>query len=160
MAAFLFMRNMIQFTNVTALTKDIEDNETGKDNEGLANFVVPQHVEVFEITGPLFFGAAYKFKDAMRYIEKPPKVLIIRMRYVPIIDATGIKTIEEVYRDCVRRDTKLVLSEVHSQQVRDGLKEARLLFAIGKANVQNTFEEALTRSEQILASLAGNQITK
>ena len=160
MAAFLFMRNMIQFTNVTALTKDIEDNGTGKDNEGLANFVVPQHVEVFEITGPLFFGAAYKFKDAMRYIEKPPKVLIIRMRYVPIIDATGIKTIEEVYRDCVRRDTKLVLSEVHSQQVRDGLKEARLLFAIGKANVQNTFEEALTRSEQILASLAGNQITK
>jgi hypothetical protein len=40
------------------------------------------------------------------------------------------------------------------------LKEARLLFAIGKANVQNTFEEALTRSENILAGLAGNQIAK
>ena len=160
MAAFLFMRKMIQFTNVTALTKDIEDKGTGKDTESLANFVVPQHVEVFEITGPLFFGAAYKFKDAMRYIEKSPKVLIIRMRYVPIIDATGIKTIEEVYRDCVRKGTKLVLSEVHSEQVRDQLKEARLLFAIGKANVQNTFEEALTRSEKILTSLAGNQIAK
>ncbi len=160
MAAFLFMRKMIQFTNVTAFTRDIEDKGIEKDDQPLANFVVPQHVEVFEITGPLFFGAAYKFKDAMRFFEKPPKVLIIRMRHVPIIDATGIKTIEEVYRDCVRRDTKLVLSEVHSQQVRDQLKEARLLFAIGKANVNNTFEEALTRSEKILAGLAGNQIEK
>ena len=109
---------------------------------------------MFEITGPLFFGAAYKFKDAMRFIEKPPAVLIIRMRYVPIIDATGIKTIEEVYKESKHRGTKLILSEVHSERVMAELKKARLLFAVGKANITSTLPEAIERSKQILQDFA------
>jgi len=135
LAVFLFMRKMIQFTDVSVLTKQIDDTDNGTDKEAIGNYFVPKDVEVFEITGPLFFGAAYKFKDAIRFIEKQPKILIIRMRKVPIIDATGIKTIGEVYKECKRRGTKLVLSEVYSQQVMEELKNARLLFAIGKANV-------------------------
>ena len=153
LAVFLFMRKMIMFSDVSMLTKDIDDNGNGKDKEAVGNFAVPNQVEVFEITGPLFFGAAYKFKDAMKFIEKPPKILIIRMRQVPIIDATGIKTIEEVYRESKHRGTKLILSEVHSRQVMNELKDARLLFAIGKANVTDTFVEALNRSKNILSDL-------
>ena len=104
---------------------------------------------MFEITGPLFFGAAYKFKDAMKLIEKTPHVLIIRMRHVPIIDATGIKTIAEVYKESKRRGTKLILSEVHSNQVMKELKDARLLFAIGKSNVTESFTEALEKSKLV-----------
>jgi sulfate permease, SulP family len=110
-------------------------------------------VEVFEITGPLFFGAAYKFKDAMRLIEKPPRVLIIRMRKVPIIDATGIKTIQEVYKESKQRGTKLILSEVDSVQIMEELKKARLLFSVGKANVTETFQSAIDRSIVILNDL-------
>jgi SulP family sulfate permease len=143
LAAFLFMRKMIKFSDVSILTKDIDDNGNGKDKEAISNFSIPHDVEVFEITGPLFFGAAYKFKDAMRFIEKPPKILIIRMRQVPIIDETGIRTLEEV-----------ILSEVHSQQVRQELQDARLLFAIGKGNVTNSFEKALSRSKNILSDLS------
>lgn len=153
LAVFLFMRKMIMFSDVSMLTKDIDDNGNGKDKEAVGNFAVPNQVEVFEITGPLFFGAAYKFKDAMKFIEKPPKILIIRMRQVPIIDATGIKTIEEVYKESKHRGTKLILSEVHSRQVMNELKDARLLFAIGKANVTDTFVEALNRSKNILSDL-------
>ncbi len=153
LAVFLFMRKMIMFSDVSMLTKDIDDNGNGKDKEAVGNFAVPNQVEVFEITGPLFFGAAYKFKDAMKFIEKPPKILIIRMRQVPIIDATGIKTIEEVYKESKHRGTKLILSEVHSRQVMNELKDARLLFAIGKANVTDTFVEALNRSKNILSGL-------
>jgi SulP family sulfate permease len=121
--------------------------------EATGNYTIPKDVEVFEITGPLFFGAAYKFKDAMKFIEKPPKVLIIRMRQVPIIDATGIKTLEEVHKESKHRGTKLILSEVYSEQVLSELKAARLLFAIGKANVTGTFEESITRTEAILNNL-------
>jgi sulfate permease, SulP family len=153
LAVFLFMRKMIKFSDVSILTKDIDDNGNGKDKEAVGNFVIPENVEVFEITGPLFFGAAYKFKDAMRFIEKPPKVLIIRMRQVPIIDATGIRTLKEVFKESKHRGTKLILSEVHSQQVMKELQEARLLFAIGKGNVTNSFEEALSRSYVLLKDM-------
>jgi len=99
LASFLFMRNMIKFSDVSIITRDFEGGEAGADAESLEHYTIPKNVEVFEISGPLFFGAAYKFKDAMRFIENPPKVLIIRMRKVPIIDATGLKTISEVYQE-------------------------------------------------------------
>ncbi len=154
LAVFLFMRKMIQFSDVSIFKKVMEENENGKDAEAVDNYLIPENVEVFEITGPLFFGAAYKFKDAMRFIEKPPKILIVRMRQVPIIDATGIKTIEEVFKNSKHRGTKIILSEVHSLQVREELKTARLLFAIGKANVTDTLTEALDRAKKILSDQA------
>jgi SulP family sulfate permease len=150
LAVFLFMRKMIKFSNVNMLEKESEENQV---DDGIVNYTIPKNVEVFEITGPLFFGAAYKFKDAMKFIEKPPKVLIIRMRQVPIIDATGIKVLEEVYKESKHRGTKLILSEIHSEQVLAELKVARLLFAIGKANVTATFEEALVRSGMVINEL-------
>jgi SulP family sulfate permease len=150
LASFLFMRNMIKFSEVNIITGNIGVKGNGDNMESVENYIIPKNVEVFEISGPLFFGAAYKFKDAMRFIEKPPGVLIIRMRKVPIIDATGIKTIQEVNKESKQRGTKLVLSEVHSDQVMEELKEARLLFSIGKANVTDTFEEAIDRSKVLL----------
>ena len=150
LAVFLFMRNMIKFSDVSIVTADSDNDD---DKESLQHFNIPGNVEVFEITGPLFFGAAYKFKDAMRFIEKPPKVLIIRMRKVPIIDATGINTINEVYKESKQKDTKLILSEVHSVQIMQELKKARLLFSIGKANVTDTFQSAIDRSKVILNEL-------
>lgn len=148
LAVFLFMREMIKFSDVSALTKNTGDAEN--DREAIGNFTLPDHVEVFEITGPLFFGAAYKFKDAMKFIEKPPKVLIIRMRQVPIIDATGINVLQEVFKESKHRGTRLVLSEVHSEKVMEELKKSRLLFAIGKGNVTDTFSQAVERSKTIL----------
>ena len=150
LAAFLFMRKMIQYSDVSIFQNELADTGSGKDVEAIGNFSIPAGVEVFEITGPLFFGAAHKFKEAMRFIEKPPKILIIRMRRVPIIDATGIKTIEEVYKESKRQGTKIILSEVNSAQVLKQLQDARLLFSIGKANVTINFEAALARAEKII----------
>lgn len=95
LAAFLFMRDMIRFSDVNILTREIDDDQFGYDVVD-GKYHIPKNVEVFEITGPLFFGAAYKFKDAMQFIEKTTRVLIIRMRHVPIIDATVIQTLKEV----------------------------------------------------------------
>jgi SulP family sulfate permease len=75
------------------------------------------------------------------------------MRKVPLIDATGVKTINEVYKESKQKGTKLILSEVHSQQIVKELKEARLLFSIGKSNITDTFHEAIERSKVILNNL-------
>ena len=76
------------------------------------------------------------------------------MRRVPVIDANGIRTLREVYKETKHRGTKLILSEVHSQQVMKELQDTRLLFSIGKANVTGTFINALERSTDILTDLA------
>ena len=145
LAAFLFMRNMIKFSGVSTYTDEIKDEDFGYDL--LENkYKVPKGVEVFEITGPLFFGAAFKFKDALKYLEKHPKALIIRMRHVPLIDATGIQVLQEVNKELKKHLTKIILSEVNSKQVLKELKDSRLLFAIGKANVLETFEQALEKA--------------
>lgn len=149
MAVFLFLRKMIRTSEVSVLAGEIDDSEFGYDLlEG--KYQLPEKVEVFEITGPLFFGTAYKFKEAMRYIKKDQKVLIIRMRYVPLIDATGIQTLKEVHDGASKRHIKMILSEVNSDQVRKELDKARLSFGIGKGNMTHTFEEALERANVIL----------
>jgi SulP family sulfate permease len=150
LAVFLFMRKMIKFSNVNILTRQIDDERDSIDKDAISNYKIPKDVEVFEITGPLFFGAAYKFKDAIKFIERTPKVLIIRMRHVPIIDATGIHVLKDVYQETKKRGTKIILSGVTSEQVMEELKKSRLVFSIGKANIADNFEEALKRCSIIL----------
>lgn len=145
LAAFLFVRHMIKTSTVNQLSKDPDEDTDEEEETGLA-----EGIEVFEISGPLFFGATYKFRDAMQFIERPPKILILRMRQVPVIDASGIKALREIHRDAVKQNTKLILSEINSEQVLGDLKKARLLFAIGKANITPSFEKALGRANTIL----------
>ncbi len=153
LAVFLFMRKMIQFSGVNVVLPSTQNNGV-TDADAIEEYSLPADVEIFEITGPLFFGAAYKFRDAMKFIEKNPKVLIIRMRQVPIIDATGIKTLQEVFTDWKHWGTKLVLCEINSEQVLKELKTARLEFAIGRANILPTLAAAVERSQQILQEMS------
>ncbi len=145
-AAFLFIQTIMRSSSVQQLIDDADSHE--------APIVAgsAEGIDIFEINGPLFFGAAYKFKDAMRIVENPAKVLIIRMKNVPVIDATGIRTLQEVHRDIQKKGAKLILSEVTSRFVLDELKRSRLLFQIGKSNVTDTFERAYSRATEVLAS--------
>ncbi len=145
LAVFLFMRNMMKSSFVEQLNFSAEDRD-----EDLKKYELPAGVDVFEINGPLFFGAAFKFKDAMKVIEEPAKILIIRMRNVPVIDATGIQILKDVSKEIKSNGTKLILTEVNSGQVMFELKKTRLLFQIGKANVTDTFEKAIKRSNDVL----------
>ena len=147
LAAFLFMRKMMQASSVQHTgpsTDDLTDDTTVLE-------MLPTGADVFEITGPLFFGAAYKFRDTMKMVETPAKVLIIRMDKVPVIDATGLRVLKDVCEQLEKKGSKLVLSEVNSTQVTEELQKARLLFRIGKANVTSSFQDAITRAENILA---------
>jgi SulP family sulfate permease len=152
LAAFLFMRQMMQASSVQQAIVPA-DELIGPDD-------IPNGVDVFEINGPLFFGAAYKFKDAMKVVENPARVLIIRMRNVPVIDATGIRVLREVHIATKKQGTKLILAEVNSLQVTGELKKARLLFQIGKGNIKETFEKALVRANEVLSEATIYQMHK
>lgn len=146
LAALMFMRQMTKTSSVEHGTHFPDDTE----EEAIVTHSLPAGVDVFEINGPLFFGAAYKFKDTMRVIENPAHILIIRMRHVPVIDATGLRILKEVIEEISKKGSKLILSEVESGQVLTELKKARLLFRLGKANVTPTFDKALMRVHEIL----------
>jgi SulP family sulfate permease len=90
LAAMLFMKRMIEVTNVGALREEMDDSASGAADPGaIALRDVPAGIEVFEINGPFFFGVADRIKDTLKGLEKPPKVFILRMRRVNAVDATA-----------------------------------------------------------------------
>ncbi len=122
------------------------------DHDGPAeNIRLPKGVAIFEIDGPLFFGAAYKFQEAIRITARTQRVLIIRMQKVPLIDATGIRVMRSVIQQMSHRGTRLILTETDERILKD-LADARLVFAIGKANITNTLEKAIERSKILLST--------
>ncbi|KAB2837376.1 MAG: STAS domain-containing protein, partial [Melioribacteraceae bacterium] len=149
LAVLLFMRRMSLVTNVGIITRELQDEEEISDPNAINKKSVPQSVEVFEINGPFFFGAASTFKDAARVIEEPPKVRIIRMRNVPAIDATGIHILREFYHDSIKQGTKLILSGVHTQPL-FAMTQAGLLDLFGEENIFGNIDDALDRAREII----------
>jgi len=149
LAAFLFMRQMTQVSNVGIVTNDLGDRNESDDPKAISKYKVPKGVEVFEINGPFFFGAAYKFKDSMRFIENSPKVLIIRMRHVPVIDATGLHTLELVFKEAERMGTHFVISGIQPAVYKE-LEKSHLIENIGRENIKTSIEDALVRAEEII----------
>ncbi len=152
LAAFSFIRKMIKSSNVRFADGEVSDAEFGKElnEEGLS---IPKEAGIIEISGPLFFGASYKIKEAVRYLNKKPKVLIIRMRHVPMIDATGISSFKEIVSVLQKKGTRIILSELHNDQVKSELQQARIIFTIGKGNVLPTLAQSVHRAEIILNDL-------
>jgi SulP family sulfate permease len=152
LASFLFMRKMAEVTHITAVTQMFADDESDGDdaNGALAPGAMPKGVEIYEIDGPFFFGAAEKFKETMGSIEAAPVVLILRMRKVGLLDATGIALIRELVKKGKQDGTTLVLSDVHSQPM-VAMTRSDLLDVIGEENFVGDITEALARAREIVA---------
>ena len=117
LAAILFMKRMADVTQVGYITPMMDDQEdtSTPDPNAIGRFTVPTGVEVFEVNGPFFFGAADRFKHVLSLIVRKPKVLILRMRTVLSMDATSLRALEEVYEQTRRDNTVLMLAGVHTQ---------------------------------------------
>jgi SulP family sulfate permease len=147
LASFLFMRKMAEATHITAVTEMFADEE-GDDSGALVMSAIPKGVQIYEIDGPFFFGAAEKFKETMGSIERPPIVLILRMRKVGLLDATGIALIRELVKKGKRDGTTLVLSDVHAQPM-EAVTRSDLFEVIGEKNFVGDIGEALERAREI-----------
>lgn len=151
LSALLFMKRMAEVTNIGIISKEF-DEKLEIDDAGVnsvQNKNIPEGVIIYEINGPFFFGAASKFKEALRITSKATKVLILRLRNVPAIDSTGIATLEDFYYDCKKNNTKLVLSGIHAQPM-FASEKAGLLDKIGDENIRGNIDDALNRARDIL----------
>ena len=143
MAAFLFMKRMAEVTDVTVVSQEFQDPRTSADTSGaIYRREVPKGVEVYEINGPFFFGAAEKFKDTLWEVSRKPKVLIIRMRNVPAIDSTAMHALRDLVRRTKKDGTLVLLSDVQPQP-RLALERSELVNEIGSDHVLNNIDEAL-----------------
>jgi sulfate permease, SulP family len=143
LASLLFMKRMAEVTNVTLVSRDFQDPRPSSDDSGaIYRRQVPRDVEVYEINGPFFFGAAEKFKDTLAEVSKKPKVLIVRMRNVPAIDSTAIHALRDLVRRTRKDGTVVFLSDVHAQPL-VALERSGLLAEIGEECLFGNIDEAL-----------------
>lgn len=147
LASILFIAKI---TNATEVRESIPD---GYDKDATSNKTIPEGVEVFEITGPIFFGIAEKIKETLDIVKDKPKVLILRMRYVSVLDATGIHAIEELLKKLQRDETVLLLSGV-KEEIRKALQKSGLWDTIGEGNIASNIDDAVFRSAQIIGDEA------
>ena len=144
LATLLFMKRMSDETNAYGWKE--YDEETDEENISLKK--VPEGVAVFEITGPFFFGAATKISDAILLHEKHKKVLVLRMRSVPAIDASGIHAFNDVISSLEKKGVKLVISHANEQPLQV-FKKSGIYNKIGTENFCPNIESALSRAEEL-----------
>jgi SulP family sulfate permease len=144
LAALLFMRRMAEVTQVRALTGLLEEDGTDAPMRGK----LPPGVEVFEVHGRFFFGAAHKFKSTLRNVQRRPRVLVLHIRDVLAIDATGLRALEELNTEALQEGTTLVLAGAHAQPL-TALARSGLLDRIGEQNLAPDLESALARAREI-----------
>jgi len=149
LAVFLFMRRMATITNVGVVTRELADGAEADDPNAIDKRVVPDGVDVYEINGPFFFGAAYKFEEAMNLLQTQPRARIIRMRNVPAIDSTGLHVLEQAMKSCRQQKIPLIIAEIHAQPL-IALEHSGLLHEIGEENLLGSIDGALDRVRHIL----------
>jgi SulP family sulfate permease len=154
LSAFLFMKRMADVTNVEAITGDLADAPDGTmqgDAEGVARREIPAGVEVYEVNGPFFFGAADKIKDVLHFVAKKPKVFILRMRNVPAIDATGMRVLDDLYESSTRHGIAFLVAGLHAQPL-VALERSGRLDRYGRENLPADLDDALARARAILSA--------
>ena len=150
LSAFLFMHRMstltkIRLVNHSGLTDEDED-QSGE--EVLRK--LPDEVDLYEIKGPLFFGVAQEFEETMRIVARKPKIQIIELSHVPVIDATGLHALKSLYEDCKKRNIQIILSNVKPYPL-DIILRSGLHGLIGKENIVDNLDKAIGRSRELLA---------
>jgi len=142
LATVLFMKRMSDVTMVRGW-KEINDSN---DPDSIRLKTIPADTMVYEITGPIFFGASDKVADI--FSEAHKKVVILRMRSVPAIDATGIHSLETIVKTCRKKGIVLIMSHVNEQPMKV-LTKSGLRTEIGEENFCPNIDAALARAESI-----------
>jgi SulP family sulfate permease len=149
MAAFLFVRRMAGVTSIAPASQDMREEEDDSaeddyysDAAAAHDRAIPKGVEIYEIKGPFFFGAAETFKDTIARIAGNPKVLILRMRGVSVLDSTGLHALKDVIHRSRKDGTAVLLSEVRAQPL-EALTNSSVMEDIGADTLFTDFDTAL-----------------
>lgn len=150
LAAFLFLQRMSTETQVSVISGNLEDDDEVRARD-MSEIKIPEGVEVFEIYGSLFFGAVSQFKESIRFVAKKPKVLILRMRHVTTIDASGIHILEELAREAQERDYAIVFSAV-SRKVYRVMRRSGFVELVGRKHFAGDIFAALEIAKRYISN--------
>jgi len=155
LAAVLFIKRISETTQITAVD---EQSDTEGAAHSLAGKNIPSGVMIYQVFGAFFFGAADKLETALKRSRQEPEILILRMRRVLAMDATGLNALEDLHERFARRGKHLILCGPHTQPM-FMLTKAGFLDRIGMENVCGTVDDALARAGQLLAAKTGGNRT-
>ena len=141
-ACVLFMKRVMETTQISVITDEIDPNKESDLEVHEEHLIVPEGVEVYEINGPYFFGIATKFEEIMARLGYRPKIRIIRMRKVPFIDSTGIHNLTTLCKMSQKENIHIILSGVNDQ-VHAVLEKSGFYELLGKENICSNINEAL-----------------
>jgi len=154
LASFVFMKRMSAYSCTVPLTQVFRERgrelHERSDPDATSKKDVPEGVEVYEVQGPFFFGVSDLLKDVITNFRTPPKVFILRMRHVPIVDASGMHALQEFFEDCHKKNTVLLLSGIHAKTQKD-LETFGFLELIGKEHIFPHIDAALTKAADLVA---------
>lgn len=145
LSLFIFMQRVARMTKIEVLDREVTDDE---ETAAMNRLPVPAGVEVFEISGPFFFGVVHEFDEAARIVSKKPRVRILRLRNVPFMDSTALNSLRSFHRKCMHNHIHLVVTGIHVQPLNDMMR-SDLYDLIGEANVFNNMKDALRRAEEL-----------
>ena len=148
-ACVLFMKRVMETTEISVITDEIDPNKESDIAVHEENLMIPKGIEVYEINGPYFFGIATKFEETMTQLGDRPKVRIIRMRKVPFIDSTGIHNLTALCEMSQKEKTTIILSGVN-ENVHNVLEKAGFYELLGKENICPNINVALERAKSLV----------
>jgi SulP family sulfate permease len=148
LASFLFMKRMSESVHIQNITAD---NANGEQLFETENLEVPGNVLLYEINGPLFFGAARQFQETIIQTHSHPRAVILRMRYVPLIDATGFQSLKEIIKTFNSQGIMVFISGVKDELEKD-FEKYNLYEIIDKEFVAAEINIAVDKVKKYLAN--------
>ncbi len=148
-ACVLFMRRVMETTEISVIKNEIDPNKESDLEVHEEHLVIPKGVEVYEINGPYFFGIATKFEEMMAQLGDRPKVRVVRMRRVPFIDSTGIHNLTNLCVMSQKENITIVLSGVN-EKVHAVLQKSGFYELLGKENICSNINEALAKATELV----------
>jgi SulP family sulfate permease len=149
LAALLFMRRMADVTSVRRF-RDILEDETDDSAPG-PDLDLPPEVDLFEIHGSFCFGAARKFTETLLTSRGRPQVVILRMRHVLAIDATGLQALEDVAARLRSQGATLLLAGLHAQPLM-AMERSGALDRLGTDHLFGTLADAVAHARSLVAT--------
>lgn len=150
LACLLFIKRVMEATEVNIFRDEIIPTDSdGDELPKEEHLIIPDHVEVYEINGPYFFGIANRFEEVVLQTKERPQVRIIRMRKVPFIDPTGIHNLTSLCEISHKEGIHVILSGVNPK-VHAVLKKSGFYEMLGKKNICDNIHDALEESRHFL----------
>ncbi|WP_408605433.1 STAS domain-containing protein [Legionella tunisiensis] len=149
LATFHFLRRMAASVEV----QQVSEQDLQKEFASNGIHLLPTGLLVYAVEGPFFFGAAENFERALISTHTEPRLLIIRLRWVPFIDITGLQTLEEVIVNFHKRQVRVMLTGANAR-VKSKLQKAGIIKLVGTENIFAEFSQALVVAHQALNSIS------